>query len=131
MLLESGCAVPALTPSEAAGILAGLVDRHDFVLYEYFLTDAAAHGRIARGPAEVLIEIDALITALLGELDLERHGVLLCSDHGNIEDSSVRGHTRNPVPLLAWGAGAEALVTGVRGISGIAGAVESYFRTTA
>ena len=33
--------------------------------------------------------------------------LILTSDHGNIEDMSTRGHTRNPVPLIAVGPGAE------------------------
>ena len=51
--------------------------------------------------------------ALLDELagDLARDTlVLLCSDHGNLEDASTRRHTTNPVPLLAWGAGAAEFV---------------------
>jgi len=32
--------------------------------------------------------------------------VILTSDHGNIEDLSVRGHTRNPALTLLWGQGA-------------------------
>ncbi|MDO9170716.1 MAG: hypothetical protein Q7W29_02680, partial [bacterium] len=36
--------------------------------------------------------------------------VLLTSDHGNLEDLSTRSHTRNPVPLLAWGPGAATLL---------------------
>ena len=33
------------------------------------------------------------------------------SDHGNIEDMSTRGHTRNMVPLIAVGPGAEEIKT--------------------
>jgi bisphosphoglycerate-independent phosphoglycerate mutase (AlkP superfamily) len=29
--------------------------------------------------------------------------VLLCSDHGNLEDMSVITHTVNPVPTIVWG----------------------------
>ena len=27
---------------------------------------------------------------------------ILTSDHGNVEDFSVKGHTTNPVPALCW-----------------------------
>jgi 2,3-bisphosphoglycerate-independent phosphoglycerate mutase len=30
--------------------------------------------------------------------------VVICSDHGNVEDLSTRGHTLNQVPVLAFGA---------------------------
>ena len=29
--------------------------------------------------------------------------VLMTSDHGNIEEMNERGHTRNPVPFIAYG----------------------------
>ena len=32
--------------------------------------------------------------------------LVVCSDHGNIEDSSTKMHSENPVPLLAVGPGA-------------------------
>ena len=28
---------------------------------------------------------------------------MVTSDHGNLEDLTTRGHTRNPVPFLCWG----------------------------
>jgi phosphopentomutase len=28
----------------------------------------------------------------------------VCSDHGNVEDLSTRGHTLHPVPVLYFGA---------------------------
>jgi len=32
--------------------------------------------------------------------------LVLCSDHGNLEDTTTKTHTTNPVPLLAIGPGA-------------------------
>jgi len=40
---------------------------------------------------------------LLQHLDLNETTVVLTSDHGNIEDLSVRNHTLNQVPTLIWG----------------------------
>jgi phosphopentomutase len=40
--------------------------------------------------------------------------VLVCSDHGNVEDLTTRSHTLNPVPVLYFGPPApevEALAT--------------------
>jgi len=42
----------------------------------------------------------------LEALDPTNDLLALCSDHGNLEDLSIKTHTRHPVPLLAWGAGA-------------------------
>ena len=43
----------------------------------------------------------------------------MISDHGNLEESDHKRHTRNPVPLLAWGAGANDLVRGVSGLEAL------------
>ena len=54
--------------------------------------------------------IDAVLGGLLDTWDDQNGLFILTSDHGNIEDLGTRGHTRAPVPLLAWGPGAAALV---------------------
>ena len=126
MLIDAGFDLPRHGPEDAAATLAGMLENHDFVLYEYFLTDAAAHRRIGQTPCEILELLDRMIVALLGSTDLERHCVAVVSDHGNIEDSSTRSHTRNPVPLIAWGRGSEELFAGVESIAGIADAVCKY-----
>jgi phosphopentomutase len=50
--------------------------------------------------------------------------VLVCSDHGNVEDLRTRNHTRSPVALLSFppldGAAAPETVADVAGL--IAGA---------
>lgn len=52
---------------------------------------------------EQLETFDRVLDGLLQSWD-EREGlVLLTSDHGNMEDLSVRRHTANPVPLLLIG----------------------------
>ena len=49
--------------------------------------------------------------------------MLLTSDHGNIEDLSTRSHTRNPVPLMAWGPGATDVLRRCRDITHVTPAV--------
>ena len=34
--------------------------------------------------------------------------IVVCSDHGNLENTQSKAHTRNPVPLLVVGPGADA-----------------------
>lgn len=118
LLLKGGMKVESLTPAGAGALLAEMAERYQFITYEYFLTDAAGHGRIATPANEILDNLDAMLASLLESLDLDRHSVLLCSDHGNIEAAS-ESHTRNPVPLIAWGPGASELLLGVEDITHI------------
>lgn len=108
-----GYPVKPRTAAGAGGVLARLADAHDLVLYEYFLTDFIAH----RGTREERFEqarlVEALVDATLTAVDLSRHRVVVVSDHGNLEEAGHDRHTRNPVPLLAWGRGAEVLVDAV------------------
>ena len=114
-----GHPVRARTAAEAGRVLARLADAHELVLYEYFLTDLVGH----RGTREERFEqarlADALIDATLAAVDLSRHRVAMVSDHGNLEESGHDRHTRNPVPLLAWGRESRELVDAVDRMEGL------------
>ena len=97
-----------LDEAEAGRRLARLTTAHRLTLFEYFLTDKAGHAQDAARAAGVLGALDRFLGALVEALDPTRDLLVLTSDHGNLEDLSTRSHTRHPVPLVAWGAGAEA-----------------------
>jgi hypothetical protein len=104
-----GLDVPLLTAREAGTRLHDLARAHDLTLLEYFLTDKAGHSRNVERARHVLTDLDALIAGYLDRFEPVRDLLVVTSDHGNLEDLRVKGHTRNPVPLLALGAGASAL----------------------
>ena len=95
------------TEAEAARRVHQLVSSHRLTLVEYYLTDKAGHSQDADRAADVLASLDRFLSALLDGLNPLRDLFVLSSDHGNLEDLSVKGHTRNPVPLVALGPGAE------------------------
>jgi phosphopentomutase len=66
--------------------------------------------------------IDGLLAGALAAMRPE-DTLLLTSDHGNVESLAAPAHTRNPVPLLAVGPGAEAFAA-VEDIVGVADAIE-------
>ena len=98
----TGAAVGAVSAAAAGAHLAAVAGGHRLTLFETFLTDLAGHRRVAITAAEAIARVDGLLAGLSGAApdDLT---VLMTSDHGNLEDSSSRLHTRNPVPLVASG----------------------------
>lgn len=116
--IEKG-ALERRTPEQAAQILASLAARHRFTLYEYFLTDRAGHAQDFSQAEKVLVQLSSFVRHVLQSVDLQETTVILTSDHGNIEDLSVRNHTLNPVPTLAWGAGRELVARQVSSLSDI------------
>jgi 2,3-bisphosphoglycerate-independent phosphoglycerate mutase len=102
-LRSMGFDVPVFSTDDGAEILAGLASAHRFTLYEHFLTDKIGHDRDL-GKARVHLPLLArLIRETIARLDLDRVTFILTSDHGNIEDLSVRNHTLNDVPTIIWG----------------------------
>jgi 2,3-bisphosphoglycerate-independent phosphoglycerate mutase len=84
--------------------LATLAQQHDFTFFDVWLTDHAGH----RWPFEKCVElIETLDSFLQGVVEnLGDVTLLVTSDHGNLEDKSVKTHTLADVPLLVVGKGA-------------------------
>ncbi|MEJ2144866.1 MAG: peptidase [Acidobacteriota bacterium] len=102
-LIRNGFDVPVRTVEQSAEVLVSLTRASNLCLYEYFLTDRAGHRGTLEEAAEVADEADRLVSAAVELIDLTRSSLLVCSDHGNLEDKTTRLHTRNPVPTLVWG----------------------------
>jgi bisphosphoglycerate-independent phosphoglycerate mutase (AlkP superfamily) len=102
-LIEKGFDVPVFSPGEAGDILARLVRTHRFTLYEHFLTDKIGHAQDFERAAKHLPQLAEFVRETLKRIDLETTTVILTSDHGNLEDLSVRTHTLNDVPTIVWG----------------------------
>jgi len=118
-LVEMGLSLPEFSPQKAAAIIHGASKRFDFLLYEYFQTDLYAHRRPLTECVGLIRDFDALIGTLLSRLDPKRDTLVLTSDHGNLEDFHLRGHSRNPVPFLAWGRHGARLRKMVRSLSDV------------
>lgn len=102
--------LPIFTPQKAGKIFSRASRNFDFSFFEYFQTDRAGHSQdMARAQAE-LSKLEQFLDAFLRETDLTSTFVLLTSDHGNIEDLSVRMHTKNPAMTMAWGLDSEKVL---------------------
>lgn len=123
MLIDRGEDVQPRTPEEAGDVLATIVGEHQFTLYEYFITDKLGHAQDREGARRVLPLLARYLCRLLESLDLNKTTVILTSDHGNIEDLSVRNHTLNPVPTIVWGRDREQIASGISSLVDITPAI--------
>ena len=95
---------PLLTSAQAGTRLAELATSYDLAFFEYWLSDYAGHGQDMAAALSLLATFDEVLGGLMAAWDDEAGIILITSDHGNLEDLSVRGHTTNPVPALVIGA---------------------------
>lgn len=98
--------IPEITTEEAAQRLLKIIPGYDFLLYEYYLTDKAGHSQSHENAKRVLILLDEFLDYIIHHKKPEDI-LLMTSDHGNLEDLSTKSHTRNKVPLVVLGEGAE------------------------
>lgn len=126
-LIERGFDVPLFSPEEAGEILANLTREHRFTLYEHFITDKIGHAQDFERAAKHLPQLAAFIRETLERIDFETTTVILTSDHGNIEDLSVRTHTLNDVPTIIWGRRKAEIAERIKSLADIAPAILSLF----
>jgi 2,3-bisphosphoglycerate-independent phosphoglycerate mutase len=129
LLVERGYAGPTSDPADAADHLIDIATDYSFTLYEFFRSDHAGHARDPEMVADVLGVLDRFVGRLVERLsDHEELLFVLTSDHGNIEDLSVPGHTRNPVPLIALGPGADGVRQQIHSIQDVTPAIMTWLQ---
>ena len=97
--------IPVVSPQRAAEHLFNIALSNDFTLYEFFQTDVSGHSMDYARACAVLRTYDRFLSALMRCTEAAGITLLLTADHGNIEAINERGHTRNPVPFVAFGPG--------------------------
>ncbi len=125
-LRRVGFDVPHFTPEQAGEILAAQAVHYDFCLFEYFQTDKAGHSMNLRAAKDELYKLERFLLTVLDSIDLSDTILLVTSDHGNMEDISVKGHTRNPVMTMLWGAHRTEIAATLGSILDIAPALYEY-----
>lgn len=118
-LRKRGYDIPLFSPEYAGKQLARLSQAYDLCLYEYFLTDRVGHfGKMDAAAAEVE-KLHEFLSAVLEHTDSTSTVVLVCSDHGNLEDVSVMTHTANPTPTLIWGNAPPQSLAAIRSLTDV------------
>jgi hypothetical protein len=114
-----GETIPVFTPDQAGKRLAGAAEHWSVSLYEHFWTDRIGHkGNLALAIPHAR-RVESFLAGVLEASDLERTLVVVATDHGNLEEARHKGHTRNPVPVSAWGPGAEHLTSRVKSLTDV------------
>lgn len=119
-LVENQRAKFSISPIEAGRRLGRIGMEYDFTLYEYFLTDKAGHEKDRDKAERVLANIDQALAGIFETFDFHKNLFLVVSDHGNIEDLNVRGHSFNPVPLIGIGKGAKEVIRFAKDLTDLA-----------
>lgn len=94
---------PIYTPDQAGRLMAELASQQDLTLFDYWLSDYVGHRGTMEQAVEVLATFDAVLGGFLEVWDSDNNLMVMCSDHGNLEDLNTRGHTLNPVPGVVIG----------------------------
>jgi 2,3-bisphosphoglycerate-independent phosphoglycerate mutase len=110
----------------AARRLLRIAKNYKFTLYEYYLSDHLGHLRLASEFEKLFSELDEFLFTLLNEIDSNNMTLIICSDHGNIEDMSVKTHTRNPSLTITSGKSAKQIADDVKDITQIKKAILKY-----
>lgn len=111
--------LPVISAKTAARRLLRISGNYHFTLYEFFLTDHLGHGRIKDELEKVHRNLDDFLLELLTKFNKEKMTIVICSDHGNYEDLSVKGHTRNPALFIAAGRKAKEIAESVKDLTHI------------
>ncbi|MCW5876525.1 MAG: alkaline phosphatase family protein, partial [Anaerolineales bacterium] len=95
---------PLMEAPAAGAKVAELTRDYDLAFFEFWPSDYAGHHQDRPGAIVLLENFDAVLGGLLASWKDDEGLILITSDHGNMEDLSVRQHTSNPVPGLVIGA---------------------------
>lgn len=121
--------LPVIKPETAAKRLLNISSEHDFTLFEYFLTDHYGHGRITDNDEEdILGMLDRFLYHILSNFDAEKGTLIICSDHGNLEDISIKMHTLNPALTIAMGRNAAELSERIKSLPDIKPAIMNLYK---
>jgi len=126
-LIKLGLRIPEISPENAGKILNNISNNYDFSLYEYFQTDIYGHRKSFEEQIKLIQQLDEMIESLINNSDPKLDTILITSDHGNLEDSTTKSHTLNPVPLLVWGKGREILTKNIESLTDITPAIIDFF----
>lgn len=120
--------IPIISPYLAANRLLKISKKYHLTVFEYFLTDHIGHGRIKPNDSLLLLrDLDLFLFKVI--IDLPSNTTLIItSDHGNLEDISVKTHTLNKAFTLIAGKHSKFLFNYLDNISRIKSGIISILK---
>lgn len=118
ILVETGYEETVISSEEAAQRLFNISRGYDFTMFEHFMTDIIGHKMDMKEAVSEIELLDSFLGELLKLVNLDYLGeqrgnnkstchedyiIFITSDHGNIEDITVKTHTFNKVPTVILG----------------------------
>lgn len=127
IIVESGYDSTVITPDEAAERYIAISREYDFTLFEHFVTDLVGHKTDMQLAIDTIEILDDFIGALLKRMNCEEELLFITSDHGNIEDITIKTHTKNLVPTILYGKIPEKVQLDIHSLMDITPAVLELF----
>ena len=121
-----GYNLPIIKPETAGKRLIKLSLQNHFTLFEHFHTDHLGHGRNKENLKERLEILDKFLHFVISNLP-EELTLLICSDHGNLENTSIKTHTLNPALTITAGKNAEKLKNRITNLAHIKDAILEHY----
>lgn len=115
-----------LNPETSAKRLLRIASQNHFTLFEFFHTDHLGHGRNADLFDHTVKTLDEFLFYIINNLDKDTT-LVICSDHGNFEDTSIKMHTLNPAIGLTAGKYAAQLAKKIKKLSDIKPAIMELY----
>jgi phosphopentomutase len=119
--------IPIISPEQAAKTLLDITEQNHLTLFEYFFTDHLGHGRNKDDFNILIDDLDRFLFKVITEIPNDTT-LLICSDHGNLEDISVKGHTNNPTLTITAGRSALELKNKIKDLSNIKSAICDLYK---
>lgn len=120
--------LPIIKPETAGKRLLKIASQNHLTVYEYFLTDHLGHWRHKEEMDHILEVLDRFLYFILMNLDKEKLTLIICSDHGNLEDLSVKTHTLNPALTITCGRFGKELFEKINDLSDIKPAIMNLYK---
>lgn len=102
-LRKQGVNLPLIRSYDSGKKLPLIAKQYDLVIFEYFFTDKVGHARSWGAAKRILRHVDEFLRGVWDQLDAAHQTVIVSSDHGNMENLSIKTHTDNPVGTFVYG----------------------------